>query len=407
MRKAVFLLVFLITIPVIRVFSQSQGMLSRRFLGNWSVSVSGGPNIFFGDLKVYNFYPVSTRENEWRFAGTLSLNKQLSHVFMLRFQALYGEISGTKRYTKADQPYNRYFEGNILEYNLNTTINFTNLFSHYQSKRRFFIYGTVGFGLSTWNSKKKDLNTHEQVFESDIPSGWNNGWVVPAGLGAYYSIADKVNLGLEWTLRGIYSDNMDVTPGGYPYDMYSYLAMSVTYNFNQRRSPTLTYPHPQMQLGPVPVPQKTASEVIKSDTSDQSENVSADRLEAEIEETSMVMQEETITDTTDNFEERWTELMQKIEQSDTTKPDLVYHIQILALKSGVQTASQIQTKFKLNQLVTKEVSDGWNRFLTGSFKTEHEAKSMLNELRTKNGIRDAFIVRYENGKRTSYIPSKQ
>ena len=63
-----FLLVCLI-IPGTRVFSQTNGVLGDRFFSNWSVSLSGGPNIFYGDLKEFKFFPATSPVNESAMQG--------------------------------------------------------------------------------------------------------------------------------------------------------------------------------------------------------------------------------------------------------------------------------------------------------------------------------------------------
>ncbi|MEI6456729.1 MAG: hypothetical protein WCO93_10620, partial [bacterium] len=237
MRKCIFVsgVFLLLFLPMVSL-PQTQGTLGRRFFSNWSISLSGGPNIFFGDLKVNRFWPANTNMNEWRFAGSFMLIRQISHVFAIRGQVLYGQISGTKRNYKDGAPANQYFEGDLFEYNLNATINFSNLFFRYKPQRKFFIYGTLGAGLSNWYTKVKDLQTHEVIGGSGYPSNWTTELVIPAGLGAYVNLGDKVNLGLEWTLRALNSDKLDGTVGGYPYDMYTFLSFNVTYNFNKPHS---------------------------------------------------------------------------------------------------------------------------------------------------------------------------
>ena len=110
MRKTILFLTLIILIFInISARSQTQGVLGKRFFDNWSLGISGGPNIFFGDLKVNRLWPASTNMNEWRVAGSVYLIRQFSHVFSVRGQLLYGQIAGTKRNYTDGAPCNQYF----------------------------------------------------------------------------------------------------------------------------------------------------------------------------------------------------------------------------------------------------------------------------------------------------------
>jgi hypothetical protein len=379
--------------------AQTQGALGKRFFSNWSIGVSGGPNIFFGDLKVYRFWPVSTNMNEWRFAGSFYLTRQISHVFAVRGQVLYGEISGTKRNYSDGAPANLYFEGNILEYNLNATINFSNLIFRYKPERKFFVYGTVGAGLSNWITKKKDLQTHEQIGGSGSESNWTTELVLPAGLGAYYSIADKVNLGLEWTLRALNSDKLDATVGGYPYDMYSNLVFNVTYNFNKRDAgkPKSS----QNQRVVPPPPPKHAQAVFKAtDPPQQRPNLKPPvRPDTTLQLTSKPKPAEPKIDTIPEDPD-WTP---SGDEAAPVEKGITYRVQVFAFRSNDYPAEAIRARFRIKQPVWKEYTEGWFRYTVGSFRSLKAARQSMNQFRA-HGISDAFVARYKNGHRIPTFP---
>jgi hypothetical protein len=382
-------LTLLLFLPLISL-PQTQGTLGRRFFSNWSISLSGGPNIFFGDLKVNRFWPASTNMNEWRFAGSFMLIRQISHVFAIRGQLLYGQISGTKRNYKDGAPANQYFEGDLFEYNLNATINFSNLFFRYKPQRKFFIYGTVGAGLSNWYTKVKNLQTHEVIGGSGSPSNWTTELVIPAGLGAYVNLGDKVNLGLEWTLRALNSDKLDGTVGGYPYDMYTYLALTVTYNFNKRNSGKLAPARYSAPKG-VELPPPPASAAPKTE---------ATQPAGEYEKLPPPLPPPVIAPEP---------LALKTEQEspapqDTTalKPAVMegtgYRVQVFASHNEALTAGDIQTRLHLKMEVAREVSGEWIRYTVGEFSTRAKADQLMKQLRAR-GVKGAFVVKYVNGAR--------
>ncbi|MCK9220179.1 MAG: SPOR domain-containing protein [Bacteroidales bacterium] len=397
MRKLLFL--FFPLFPILfspPAVAQTQGVLGRRFFSNWSVGIGGGPNIFFGDLKVNKFWPASENMNEWRYAGTFNLTRQLSHVFALRGQVLYGEISGTKRQYKSGGSCNQYFEGNILEYNLNTTINFSNLFFRYKSQRKFFIYGTLGVGFSNWITKKKDLLTNKQIGGSGSEGNWTTEVVIPAGLGAYVNIGDKVNLGIEWTVRGVNSDKLDATEGGFKYDMYSLLALTLTYNFNKPNLGNLSAANVGRTSGPIPSQfQPPAPKPIQKP-----ENGPTPRLHFPQRDSVTAKEVPLPPPDSSDFPEA---TVDSAWMDGPVQPGISYRVQIFAFRSNTFSATDIRKKFKLKQTVYKEFSEGWYRYTLGSFKSLKAAQSLQRQVKSQKGIHDAFVARYKDGKR---IPTR-
>jgi hypothetical protein len=405
MNKSFGIFIFIcLSLIVNRVIAQTNGILGDRFFNNWSVSLSGGPNIFYGDLKEFRFLPATSPVNEIRFAGTFSLNRQLSHVFMLRAQVLYGEIAGEKRNYKNGAPCDRYFEGNIIECNLNTTINFSNLFLGYNPRRFFFVYGTIGAGVSTWNSKLKDLNTHEPVTGNGSPDTWNAALVIPAGLGAYFSIKDKVNLGVEWTLRVLNSDKLDATTGGFPYDSYSLLAINLTYNFNKRTTGKLDPATFQQQIGPPP-PKTDLAGMIEAERKKEAAAGTAENppapgpavhdttgLQKQLAATGTIQSEPPASEKADTS------------FSETGVKGVTYRVQVFATHERIYSSEQIRNMFRLQQPVNKEFSGGWYRYTVGSFTSLDDARKLMNGFRFSKQVKDAFIARYINGRRAAPAP---
>jgi hypothetical protein len=363
-------------------FSQTQGVLGKRFFDNWSVGIGGGPNIFFGDLKVHQFWPATTNMSEVKFGGTFTLTRQLSHVFAIRGQFLYSEISGTKRTTGNGEPYNQYFDGNILEGNLNTTINFSNLFStRYKPKRKFFVYGIIGLGASSWNSNVKELGTGTPLRTSDSLGKWSTAIVGIGGIGAFVNMGDKINLGIEWTLHGVNSDKVDVTTGGFKYDAYSMVSVNLTYNFNKRNPGK----EPDTNQNKIYVPvyiQVPAKESKPADT-----------VAIETVEIDSVLVDSTFDATEYPAEPDAEEISPSPRSAGTT-----YSVQIFALKTDKYNVQQVKEKFYLEQEVYKDFSNGWYCFSVGSFAGYSDAKELKSQMR-KRGFKGAFITRFKNGVR--------
>ncbi|MFC2101499.1 SPOR domain-containing protein [Bacteroidota bacterium] len=355
-------------------------MLSKKWYGNWSVGVSAGPTFFYGDLNPYRIAPGISTFNELKYAGTFSLIRQISHVFAIRGQVMYGEIYSARKNYSNGSPMNQYFTGNLLEYNINTTVNFSNLIFRYKPKRIFFIYGTVGVGMSNWITKKTDLVTGKSLGGNGSAKNWTSEWTIPAGLGAYFNIHDKVNLGFEWTLHGVNSDKLDATVGGFQYDLYSYLSLNVVFNFNRRNPVNLEAVNatmPAVVLAKPPPPPEGAS----------------DGPTPAIDDNNLQGQEAALS-------ARQLQMMaDSLALDSLKKADLYYRVQIFSSSTGKRSASNIQAYFKLSQPVTKEFSEGYYRYYIGEFESEAEAKQVALSLRSKPGLKGAFVVKYINGKR--------
>ena len=110
------LVILIVVLSLKSSFSQSFSPNSS-FVSHWQIQADVGTSLFFGDIKEYQWWPVSTYENEWRLGFGLQLSKQLSPVFGLRGQGLYGQLAGTRRIR------NKHFTNDYFEFNLNTTIN--------------------------------------------------------------------------------------------------------------------------------------------------------------------------------------------------------------------------------------------------------------------------------------------
>ncbi|MCF8351237.1 MAG: porin family protein, partial [Bacteroidales bacterium] len=153
------------------------------FKGYLSVGAGGGTNIFFGDLKQKDFFPVSENKNEWRFGGSAYLQYHVSPVFSIRGQGLYGEVSGTKR------DLNRYFDATVLEGNFNAVVNFSNWFGQYNPARFLSVYGFVGIGMTNYKSDLRYLSNDQPISEdkdNDGIIGPHYAGTVPGGLGLMF-----------------------------------------------------------------------------------------------------------------------------------------------------------------------------------------------------------------------------
>ncbi|TSA28356.1 MAG: SPOR domain-containing protein [Bacteroidetes bacterium] len=358
-----FLFIFICVAFPVFLAAQSNAKLGDRFSSNWFLGLSAGPTFFSGDLNTNRFLPQS---GDWRFAGTFFFGRQISHVFSLRGQVLFGKVAGRKETKQDGTPVNLSFTSTVVDGNFNTMINFSNLIGGYNPKRSFFVYGTVGIGAGYWKTTQRSLLTNEVALTSD--SVGRITAMIPAGIGAYYSIANKVNLGLEWTLRTLTSDMLDGVAEGFRLDMYSLLSFNVTLNLGKpagRKTDPVDYRKDGPivlnlpKCNPLPVPSKQNQ--MGMDKLPPPPSVAA--IPAE---------------------------------------NYLYKVQIFAFAQHIYSAGTIQKRYHIPMSVSREYSNSLYRFTVGSTQSLEEARDILNRMRNA-GISDAFIVAYDrNGERTGW-----
>lgn len=342
---------------------QSNARQGNRFGDNWFIGLSGGPTFFSGDLNTNRFLPQS---GDWRFAGTFFTGRHLSNVFSLRLEVLAGKLAGRKETKQDGTPVNLIFGSTIVDGNISTLVNFSNLIGGVNPKRAFFVYGTVGVGAVYWDLTQRSMLTSEVLQTTSSLS--NISAVIPAGVGAYYSIANKVNLGLEWSLRTCMTDMLDGVGEGFRLDMYSLLSFRVTLNLNKptrRKSETIDY----KKDGPIvlnlpkcnPMPAPARNDKMGMDKLPPPPSVG------------LVAGEE-----------------------------YLFKVQIFAFRQRIYSPETIRKRYHIPAPVSREYSDGLYRFTVGSTESIEEARTMLEKMRDA-GVSDAFIVAYTlNGERTSW-----
>ncbi len=351
---------FLFVFPVY-LSAQANLKLGTRFGDNWFIGLSGGPTFFSGDLNTNRFLPQS---GDLTFAGAFTFGRQISNVFSLRGQILYGKLAGKKATRQDGTRVDTSFNTTVVDFNVNTMINFSNLIGGFNPKRAFFVYGTVGIGALYYQATLSDLTTG-----SVLPTGKLAGKVaavIPVGIGAYYSIANKVNIGLEYTLRTVTSDMLDGIDQGFKMDIYSLISLNVTLNLNKatRKKPDVV---DYKKDGPIilnlpkcdPIPPMAKN------------NMGMERLPSP----------PTVGLNLDKY--------------------YLFKVQIFAFAQRIYSPETIRKRYKIPMPVEREYSDGLYRFTVGSTESIAEAKDILQRMMNA-GVSDAFIVGYtRDGERTS------
>lgn len=210
---------------------------SSGFLNTLSVGGALGLSLAHSDLRVYDWYPVASYDNERSLGGYLHLTKSLSPVFSVQGQLLFAGAKGTNR------DYGLSSSAQITEGSLNVHVNISNLvFSNNKGPRKFALYGYAGLGLSSFRSYRYVANTETNVLYAygydannlDQKADATVETVVPVGFGVKYRLTDNISAFGEISGRMLNSDKLDAYIAGDAKDSYSLTALGITYAFGDQ-----------------------------------------------------------------------------------------------------------------------------------------------------------------------------
>ncbi len=395
MKKIVCLLIigFIIQLSCKETHGQ---YVSPEFDKYWSLGISGGPNLFFGDIKQYRIYPVFNYESEWKFAGALNFTRQISPVFGLRGQLLYGNLAGTKRED------NKYFEAELLEGNLSGIVNFSNWFSNYRDDRFLNLYGFIGIGFTNYKTRTMYLNTKEPYVERGYEDG--AGIVgtkvigtIPAGLGFDFRLARNVKLDLEFSMRAVNTDYLDNCKKDFAYDFYSYNSLGLKFLL-RGKSKSQSVPKSQ------PQPEFTKSEE-KDQQQEAYEPLISQDMKAKDEDKQTMEQEEIQKAVTEEKEQPTVNEKEQLEIEEAVPEDnLFYSVQICAKAEGPLNEEYFRSKYNFNLQIRQNRHNNYYIYTSGRFDTYSEARAFRDELRIKYRIPGVFVVAFEDGNRLNKLP---
>jgi len=398
--KCLIIFTILIFIYPFETFSQSYNKVSY-FKSYWQLSLNGGTSLFFGDIKQYQFAPVSNYESEWRFAGGAMLNKQISPIFGIRGQFLYGKLAGTRR------PSNLYFEADYIEFNLNTTIGLRNIFQKYKPTQFWNAYLLFGIGLTNHNTELMELNTKKVIKRVGHGSGKSFGGrtlegMLLGGIGLDLRVSNRVNINLETANRILNSDDLDGRVSGFKYDVYNYTSLGIAFKFGSSSKKTRrtesynsydqrgedgdvkTYDYDVTQpISPPEVDALTIEPVIitKTVVPPSNNQVGEDKTPVEV----------IITD--------------PIYVKETYAQGVEYRVQIRAKYGNSISINHLSNTYDLPvREIRENTHNGFYIYTVGSFSTYDEAREKRNYLRSNKGITDCFVVAFRNGVRLNKLP---
>lgn len=370
--------------------------INNSFKPAWSIILGGGPSLFFGDTRQYRYYPVTNYESEWKFGGSLMLERSISPVFSLRGQALYSGLAGTRR------SMNKYFNANLIEFNFNTAINLNNLISSYRPARKWGVYILIGVGLVNFNTTVYELGSNKIISKQGYGYGSGIGGrtlegLLMGGLGFSYKIDKNWAVHFETAHRALNTDKLDNHVGGFKYDIYNQTSIGLSYTFSSSGKRIKMVPEDQPELLIVDPDDRAP---VQPDQQARKEMDSFNRVidVLELNEQALAEQPETIS-----------EIEEKPKEEEPVPAQTIYgieyRVQIRARYGSKISIDYLAKTYNLSAYEIKENSfNGYYIYTIGSYTTYDEAANKRNIIRSQNGIYDAFVVAFKDGNRLQKLP---
>jgi hypothetical protein len=200
----------------------------------YEIGGMAGGAFYMGDVNKNSPF----REMNPAFGGVFRYNANLR--WAMKANLMWGQVSGATSGQKNVFPGNAQasFRRDLFELGGQMEFNFfpySDKFA-YMNAKRFTPYVLMGLGVTVAPGSGRTF------------AGLN----LPVGIGAKYKIKNRINLGCEFSIRKLFADDLDVTDDSNtllddPYrvsgsvwknkDWYSFLLLSVTWDFGLRCSP--------------------------------------------------------------------------------------------------------------------------------------------------------------------------
>ena len=221
----------IITVAITLIFLNGKNITAQSGMEyKWYANANLGISQLYSDIQDNNNH-ISKLKSETSFGFGARFGRYISPVFAGHFQALYANFKGQKN--KSDLK----FEAGLIEAQLGTTVNLSNLIFKTSEKRKFFVYATAGIGIILYKSRNWKESTGATVtqlgYSTSENGRYNNtAFILPIGLGFDYKINDRWFVNFESVLRFTNVDNIDAKESGNHHDAYYYTSVGLSYNFD-------------------------------------------------------------------------------------------------------------------------------------------------------------------------------
>ncbi|MFA5781131.1 MAG: OmpA family protein [Bacteroidales bacterium] len=225
-------------------YAQTDNGTGKVKYNTWSVTLSGGSMLFYGDLRQFDFYPISKQNgkdwytfttdiSERKMGFGIAVSKQISPIFGVQGEFQKGKLGGVKKGVDA------YFTADVLKYGINGIVNFTNLFFPNCKNRSISFYGIAGLEYLDFKTVEKKISTDAEIMSYGCGNygqekKQTTELAIPLGLGLKYKLFPKFDLGVECILNNINTDKLDArVRTNTAKDKYGYTAITITYRIGK------------------------------------------------------------------------------------------------------------------------------------------------------------------------------
>jgi len=392
---------YFLAIILIFLFAPVKTSLAQNFATDskahsyWEFGINGGLTQFYGDLWNGNIFNYSKDINTWCYGKGLTFGRQFNDVLGLRTQALVGELSGES------EKFDARFTSDFLEFNLNTTINISNLINQNNVNKRINFYVILGAGLTNYQTTKYKYNSDAIIAQKGFNDGNGlDGKVLEfsylGGLGLNIKLGDHWGIKLESANRLLQSDLIDITENDRKSDIYNYTSLGLQFRFGKAKKKA-----------------KSNNEITLGEINKQVIEDNKPKIEPVIDDVNKISNKETKQQPVippKEVEVKKGEFKEKVNNETPVKsdekinrtPDLEYRIQIRACYKCRIPKELLGASYSLSPDLIKEDTHGsYYIYTIGSFATYEEANSARTRIIQINKIPDAFIVAFRKGARLS------
>ncbi|MBD3750067.1 MAG: OmpA family protein [Sphingobacteriales bacterium] len=178
----------------------------------------------------------------------ISLRKQLSHVFGVQGNLLFGKVSGNNSDALGGVAGgNQSFETDIAYgVDLRGVVNFGSI-NFLSRKNSLNFFGSLGYGLMAY-APSYVASDGTNITWKGVAGGSANTYVkeayIPVGFGAKFKVNNRVNFDLGYTMNFIDSDNLDASRLKKGNDSFSYTSIGLEFSLGSKSKQDLTWVNP-------------------------------------------------------------------------------------------------------------------------------------------------------------------
>ena len=229
-KSFVMMLILMFGLAPVLVFGQEESTEKSEkkssFDKHFYLQASGGVSQFFGDVNKFDFH-----NERMNFFYGLGAGYQFSPVIGVRGLFNNGWVVSTREESDLRM------SSSVWDAQLQVTASLTNLIFGYKPERFLNVYAFAGGALTNYSSvlyrNSDDFIIDRNGPDADAPFDQEayRAVTIPAGLGLNFRLAEKWDLNLEYNLRTMFVDDLDLLESNDKNDAYSTAMLGVTYKF--------------------------------------------------------------------------------------------------------------------------------------------------------------------------------